>query len=62
MNDKQQVAPGQLPLVRRCAWCAPWFSNSPCVKIIEKNYCVSHGVCDTCLKVWKSNLQQKKTT
>lgn len=62
MNELMQMLPrGNKVKVSRCAWCDP-VMRCELKKYIEKTFDVSHGVCDTCLKVWKSNLNTNKTT
>jgi len=53
---------GNKILVQRCAWCAPWFANSPCVKLLGKQFDISHGICHTHYTVWMTKLKQKETS
>jgi len=52
--------------VRRCAWCTPWFAKSFCVIAINKNpektFDISHGICNNCSTVWKSQLVSYEQT
>jgi len=46
-------------IIRRCAWCCASM-NKDCLKIIAKQFDVSHTMCDSCLSAMIAELATKK--